>query len=583
MKKVFIAMAILAAAVFSSCNREIDIDNGYVPLKNGLAFYLQGVATTKSAETNPVVKVYDLENVNGVVLEESVVSLDENWFYAPATKGTPAYTENVADLYGSFNAVAYKEGTTTLALDDAEFIENNGMWEHSYDIIDPFANGALHFFMRMPAATIDAQGSNFDYKANGNIEFDYESPATASEQKDILFTSRSLSKEEYTPKTGAPLLFHHALTGVKFRVKNSDDEIEDMDIVITKVEFDGFQTSGHCTIVPDKEDNYKDNTSNYSSATAVTWSTTELEGKTSINISEEFDGMIDYSSETTSLPDHFYAKDGDNNINDASASKTFWIIPQKLTTGKTITIHFEMNGIKEQYFVLDVDKLKSDVEWKAGQLRTYTFKLNDVNLKIEDTVTPDGNVANAFTGSKKSAVTITNTGNTRAFIRAAIVGQWLCSVDTENNDAGDIVFGFTDAIGRLDLVESWYQDQFVNGSHNHGEFVGLAGYKDTSDASTANNLGENPFNDWVLCRDGYYYYTLPVDPDGTTSNLFDSYTIKSAPQPTYGGQVWNVDQIHFTLEIATQAISANKLDGSPYAWDDAWAIALGEANKPVKK
>lgn len=572
MKKVFIAMAILAAAVFSSCNREIDIDNGYVPLKNGLAFYLQGVATTKSAETNPVVKVYDLENVNGVVLEESVVSLDENWFYAPATKGTPAYTENVADLYGSFNAVAYKEGTTTLALDDAEFIENNGMWEHSYDIIDPFANGALHFFMRMPAATIDAQGSNFDYKANGNIEFDYESPATASEQKDILFTSRSLSKEEYTPKTGAPLLFHHALTGVKFRVKNSDDEIEDMDIVITKVEFDGFQTSGHCTIVPDKEDNYKDNTSNYSSATAVTWSTTELEGKTSINISEEFDGMIDYSSETTSLPDHFYAKDGDNNLNDASASKTFWIIPQKLTTGKTITIHFEMNGIKEQYFVLDVDKLKSDVEWKAGQLRTYTFKLNEVNVKIDDTVTIKGDENDAYSASVKNNVTITNTGNTDAFIRAAVVGQWWSKKQGSDQDKPEVVFGFTDAVGRLDVVESWYEDQFVSTATpaKHGTFVGLPGYKG---APAFKPDAEGSEDGWVLCKDNYYYYTKPVAANGTTTALFDSYTLGTPPTPTYGGQVWTYKDIYFTLEIATQAISANNLDGSHKVWDAAWEEA----------
>ena len=49
MKKVFIALAILAAAVFTSCNREKE--SGYVPKENGIAFYLQGIST-KSAETS---------------------------------------------------------------------------------------------------------------------------------------------------------------------------------------------------------------------------------------------------------------------------------------------------------------------------------------------------------------------------------------------------------------------------------------------------------------------------------------------------------------------------------------------------
>ena len=581
MKKIHIAMAVLAAAVFSSCTQEAD-HNEYVPKENGIAFYLQSTST-RSAETAPQVNTIELDGIDNFVLEESVTSLDEDWFYAPETKGTPAYTENVADLYKSFMGIAYKNETTTVALADAEFTANNGKWEHLYDILDPLANGDLRFYMRMPADVIDAQCENMDYKANGNIEFDYTSPNSATGQRDILFTSRPLSKSDYDPKQGAALLFHHALTGVKFRVQNDDDEISDMGIVITKVVFNGFQTSGHCTVVPDPETNYKDNKTNYSSATAVTWGTSELEGKTSIEISEEFGSMIDYSSSTTSLPGAFYEKDATHNINDAAASKTFWLIPQTLTTGKTITIYYEMNGLKDQYFVVNVDKIKSNVKWKAGEIRTYTFKLNDVNLKIEDTVTPAGTAADAFAGSTKSAVTITNTGNTNAFIRAAIVGQWLCSEDTDTNNAGDIVFGFTDAVGRLDLVESWYQDQFVNGTHNHGEFVGLAGYKDTATGDAANNSGLNPFHDWVLCSDGYYYYTKVVAPEGTTSKLFDSYKIKSAPQPTYGGQVWDVDQIYFTLEIATQAISANKLDGSQYAWDDAWAIALGEANKPVKK
>ena len=577
-------MAILAAAMFSSCTQEAD-NNEYVPKENGIAFYLQSTST-RSAEIAPQVNTIELEGIDNFVLEESVASLDEDWFYAPETRGTPAYTENVAGLYQSFMGIAYKYGTTTIALDDAEFTANNGKWEHIYDILDPLANGDLRFFMRMPADVIDAQCENMDYKANGNIEFDYTSPTTATKQKDLLFTSRPLSKSDYNPREGASLLFHHALTGVKFRVQNGD-ELDDLGVTITKVVFDGFQTSGHCTIVPNSEDNYKDNTTNYSSATAVTWDDSELEGKTSIEISETFDGMIDYTSSTTSLPAAFYAKDATYNINDASASKTFWLIPQAMSEGKTITIYFTMSGkSEEQYFVINVDQIKSGVQWNAGEIRTYTFKVNEVNVKIEDKVTiPSTATAdNGYKDSYKSQVTITNTGNTPAFIRAAIVGQW---VDFQ----GDPVFGFTDKVNNLYLVESWWQDQFGNGpesDHDHGEFIGLAGYKNSGDSG--NTTGAITYNSWVLCTDGYYYYKKAVVPNGTTSALFDTYTIKKIPNSEIAGQ--NIDNatMHFTLEIATQAIAATELDGTVKQtgegedteddWASAWAKALGSAPQP---
>lgn len=564
MKKIHIAMAVLAAAVFSSCTQEAD-HNEYVPKENGIAFYLQSTST-RSAEMAPQVNLIKLDGIDDYVLEESVASLDEDWFYAPETKGTPAYTENVADLYKSFMGIAYKNGTTTEALADAEFTANNGKWEHLYDILDPLANGDLRFYMRMPADFIDAQCDNIDYKANGNIEFDYTSPNSASGQKDILFTSRPLSKSDYDPKQGASVLFHHALTGVKFRVQNGD-ELDDLGVTITKVVFNGFQTSGHCTVVPNPETNYKDNKTNYSSATAVTWGTSELTGKTSIEISEEFDGMIDYTSTSTTLPGAFYAKDATYNLNDASATKTFWLIPQKMTEGKTITIYFTMNGKEQpQYFVVSVDQLKANLQWNAGEIRTYTFKVNDVNVQIDDDVEIVKDEDGGYVGSYKENVTITNTGNTPAFIRAAIVGQWL-----DEND--DPVFGFTDDVNDLYIVESWYEDQFINKQHTHGEFVGLADYKDTATGvDGANNNGINPFNFWVKCADGYYYYTEIVAPGDDTADLFKKYTIKKTPEPRLAGHTLDRD-IYFTLEIASQAISAHKVDGSDYTWQAAWKNA----------
>ena len=231
-----------------------------------------------------------------------------------------------------------------------------------------------------------------------------------------------------------------------------------------------------------------------------------------------------------------------------------------------------------------------DQNWQAGQLRTYTFKVNQVNVKIEDTVTIE-NPDEQYTGSHKDDVVITNTGNTDCYIRAAIIGQWLDS-------AGDPVFGFTDFTASTQdeqyvLVDSWYQDQFSEtGQHKHGAFKNLPGYKNDTEAGTP---GTTVFTSdwWVMGGDGYYYFKyvvpagksvpaqdtdtkyLAVSASGTTEKtdgapLFESYKIKDAPDARVAGKV---EDIFFELEIATQAISAKKLDGTYFTMEEAWAKA----------
>ena len=169
----------------------------------------------------------------------------------------------------------------------------------------------------------------------------------------------------------------------------------------------------------------------------------------------------------------------------------------------------------------------------------------------------DGTGEKGIVGSVKDDVQIQNTGNVEAFIRAAIVGQWR---DLE----GNLIFGFTDKITDLYLVESWYEDQFVNKDRKHGEFVNLAGYDQP-----------NSYNGWVYNpNDGYYYYTASVQPGDPTNSLFDSYTVKEIPKAQMGGIPLTSAQMYFTLEIATQAISARTSNGTlveDYA--QAWAKA----------
>ena len=53
------------------------------------------------------------------------------------------------------------------------------------------------------------------------------------------------------------------------------------------------------------------------------------------------------------------------------------------------------------------------------------------------------------------------------------------------------------------------------------------------------------------------------------------------PMPDLAGAEVEHANMHFELEISTQAIAANKIDGKPEDWDVAWQKATGK--KPVKK
>ena len=116
------------------------------------------------------------------------------------------------------------------------------------------------------------------------------------------------------------------------------------------------------------------------------------------------------------------------------------------------------------------------------------------------------------------------------------------------------MFGYTDFTHGVQLVASWYEDQFVNKTYLQGKFTGLPG------------------TDWVLNEtDGYYYYTKVVPRDqAVPSPLFTEYKVGTAPGAAIAGAV---QEIYFTLEIATQAISAKKLDGTNYTYTEAWARA----------
>lgn len=575
MKRISIVLAVFTAALLSSCTQEKSLNDKVVG-NNDIVFSLQGAPATRSMEEMSLVQkgaTIELaadENGQKLFLEETIEDLNRAW--APVTRGTPAYTENVGVLYKdklSVYAASLSEANYQ-SMED-EMVGGGWRFNHTY-ASDPWANGAVDFYFRMPS-DMTSHGVTLGtdaYGKSGNnltITFGYESPTEAKNQQDIIFAARNVTKDQYSKSlpNGVPVLFNHALAAVKFAIANPEEA------AITSVEFTGLVGKGTCTITPVKEDNYRDNTGNYSSADAVNW-TLDKNATGATYSSGVFGDPVSYDSGSFAnkgdYPSSFAAAGAaqTNNLNDADATQTFWFIPQAMTDKVMLHITYIYGGNEgEGYIEFGKVLAEAGVDWKAGQLRTYTIRVDDVNLKIEDDVKGSGIV-----GMTKEDVVITNTGNVDVFIRAAIVGQWL-----DKND--NPVFGFTDEINDLFVVESWYEDQFVSHAGQHGEFVNLAGYSNLAkEISYSNPFPSNGTKgSWYYSsKDNYYYFSNAVAPgDPTGEPLFKSYTVSKIPEASNGAHPLDVE-MYFTLEIATQAISARKSDGSLKTWTEAWKEAL---------
>lgn len=567
MKKIYIVMAVLATATLASCQQEKSF-NDLTPVgENSVVFTISGGDTR--ADVSPEVRqgvLIPLETEDGsrFVLEETVTSLDA---LLSETRGTPAYTENLGTLYandlsvygdaGAFTTAATYQNMEATMYDRKDPSQGKGWrYQRNYNG-DPWpASGAVGFYLNMPA---EPDGVNITGRASGKFTFTYTSPTTAADQQDILFAYRSMTKEQHKGflPNGAPVLFNHALTAVKFAIGN---DLENESVSINSVTFVGLKNKGTNIVMTPvgatgdydvKE--YTDSITNYTSAATVDWSSATADPATNEITSGAYEGVTTYASGAGSFgtskgnyPASFSAAGNKNNLGGSDGSQIFWLIPQGFTADSSVklVINYTYAGVTGTW-TLNFGKLLAGVNWKAGEIRTYTLRVNDVNVTITD----------QFTTAEKNNVKIKNTGNTAAFIRAAIIGQW---VDDDNQP----IFGFTDYVGGQPtpaVIPSWHQD-FVSGTGYFGSFTSLA----------------LESRNWVKnSADGYYYYTVPVEPGEFTNALFDAYNIVAdhIPEMRVGGIY---KDCHLLIEVATQAVSAKnpdgtyRMDGSNYDYMGAW-------------
>ena len=578
MKKIYIAMAVIAAAMLSSCEKEKDF-NELTPLgENAIAFTINNTGTRSmeaisgnAVQTGVSIEAGRASNGDAYFLEETIEELNPTL----ATRGTPAYTVNLGTLYSTMGVYADGFGDNAFVLTDNAMHENpNGgdgwRYHHNYDGSPwPDETTAVDFYLNMPASPA---GVSITDRSEKQITFDYSSPLTGAAQQDILFAQTTLTKKQhdgYLPK-GAPVMMYHALTGVKFRTGHENNN--PTKTIITKVVIKGLKSTGTATFTgSDFEWENLDDATNF---------TQEFKNQ-AWSAEAGVDGTITYTPSDGKFGDTWYSAAADKNLNDEDGSLTFWFIPQEIDENVTMEVTFRVktkdtqDGEEITHPINFGEKLNEgrseNLVWKPGQLRTYTLKPFDVAVKIVD----------EMVGLKKSDLHVTNTGNVDEYVRMMVIGNWYGWETEEDMNSGkepDIMVGYTTdgSDGKNIMVDPWFREDEVYGQYFDDSFKGgrpAAGRED-----------------WVRGTGSYFYFTevigAGVTLDSATKALFQYYELPEdkipdiyIPVATSNVRVpaWGV---HLKMEIVVQAIGTTDPEGKPYA--DCWAAWSAATGKEIK-
>ena len=520
MKTKFAKIAILAVPallLLASCTKESESQSpfGKKGAANVVSVVIGGdAAATKStvSDTQPVQTMEPIDfsdtGIDGLKLTESVTSLDEEIFL-PETKGTPIYTENFFMNYGEdlyANDYMISGGALEKFLgDEAIQFTTEDKAEYSYTYADGirWPDDGLWYFFQAPYSITNTLNPRFIAPSTENpmgliIIKNYVSPTDPKKQTDILFTSKHMTETE---KDKNHILMYHALTAVKFKVKyTADDELTTT--TVKSVTLKGLVSGGDCTIRPNYVDGVNTSSGNPSnkknednaltkSAACSTWTP----GSTTADFTFVPAGIVSADSSKDDgtkheFPGSFY--DGTNsyqdNLNNEDFTQTMMLIPQTSAEGKpiecVIVLAITRDGKTTEY----TRTAKMNINWKAGELHTYQFTIDKVDVKVDDTMND--------AKTTKSGVTTTNSGNVTAYLRAGFSIAW-----------------------------------FYKGA-NDPAAIAVAPYV----GDPSKNFAGLPGTDWIEGDDGYYYYKYPVKPgEHTNGALFTSFTApaetEEAPYP----------------------------------------------------
>ena len=378
MKKIYILTAVMAAAALASCTREpVAIDGVYAYGPNAIAFTIQDEPGTRAGEVLSTTNIDLGKDANGqaMILQETVTRLGD-FIYTPETKGTPATTENVAEIYGQFQADMFlysNEGGRydyTRIESGIQFVHDakHKKWSHTFDENPLDRNPVIWSIFTMPG--VNPRSINKTSYSLMSIN-GYQLSDNILDQKDFLITSSYLTKDEYNPTTGFSITFKHALVGVNFKLGNLESGNR-----IKSISLDGLYNKSTLRVSPrdgsfvwDPDGNQRDHTFSF-----------------------DVESMLE-----------------DGTINNEDAEFTFWLIPMTLRpdASKTVnlTVTYQTPTDEVRTYTLDLDAaLGGHVVWHPGELHTFTLNPGTFDYVLtldQDELEFDG-VTMSAAGSQKT-------------------------------------------------------------------------------------------------------------------------------------------------------------------------------------
>ena len=613
-------MALLASAalMLPSCLRENDFEKNDISFASDEVAFRIGSVQTRSAFENQSetleIGSFTTDKGETFILEDVVTSMDD-YSTVPETRGTPAFTENVKDLYGTFFTVALKQdGKSAFQKNNVttgvEYTnEKDNIWHYRYgediwgDDTNDKAKLPTYFFMRMPGqndgVTLD---SDQPYNVStGAIKFSYTSPETAAAQKDILFTSY-----KRTEKTNAEeITFYHALTGVKF-ANYYDNKLKEganatVKTIIKSVTISGVKNTGNCTVTPSAGES----ATSAKSAAASHWDSVTGSAEYTITAGAAPNDTTNYKGGQYKLDELLNKDAAARNINDKDGSMTFFLIPQDLTKtatdSVTLTVVFdvELDGVKtftDKTLTVNLsDKLNEGHRvWHAGELHTFTLKPTAVGVDIDDDLEE----------YEKSNVVVENIGNVWQYVRVNIIANWWGNLWEADNEDGTpkyaadstVLMGYAAATGETQTLP--WNDKDYGGENN--PYVELDGVTERPILYTVNGVNYSKYGTFVnlpalsttsnpavnshgwVRFDKYYYYTKPIGPGSSISNtLFDSYTVNPSPEFWIADKWGNRHQagnVHLIMDLMVQAIEVPINGSDTTGYIQAWTAMAGDLN-----
>ena len=341
-------------------------------------------------------------------------------------------------------------------------------------------SGTLKFYAYRPySSTIT--GLNVSTETVGNItkpKFTYTVPNDAAAQRDLMAGVSADYNGDLSGNTDGKveISISHLLSQIQVKVGTMDVG------TIKSVKIKGVNNYGTRTI---GDENWS---SVSGAATYVVYEAGNLNDDSGINVSSAKDNQV---------------------------GSSLYLMPQELPVNATIEI--VLKTTRETYTLTQT--LKQFVAtWKPNKKYTYVISSpEDVEIEVTDEVVYEG------TNPVKQNLEIKNVGLSEAYIRVAMVGNWVvpknpaATISDEPTDVNDQT--------QVEIRDSW--------KDTDGEFEGLA----------IENLKQG--DHWHKDPDGYYYYMKPVARGEVISGPFTKYTL-TASAPEAGA--------YLELIVAVQAV-----------------------------